>query len=104
MVPLSGPVSPLVCDELDSFQGNKKILSFTPSLLGRACLDSFVEKDCESHPGSVGKCHDQLAMSATGEGKGAVQHSSHDHKLPEVSAAAFYGALSHMYQHLGAAG
>lgn len=104
MVPLSGPVSPPAWDEWDLFPDNRKSSSFAPSLLGRACLDSFVEKDCESHPGSAGKCHDQLAMSATGEEKGAVQHSSHDHKLPEVSAVAFYGALSHMYEHLGAAG
>lgn len=63
-----------------------------------------MEKDGEHRPGSVGECHDQLAMSTTGKEKEVVWHSSHGHRLPEVSPIAFYGAVSQMYQQLGALG
>lgn len=63
--------------------------------LGSAYLDSCEEKDCEHCPGSVGECHDRLAMSAMGKEKEVVTHSSQNCTL--LGDIAFYESLCQMY-------
>ena len=58
--------------------------------LGSVCLDSFGEKDCEYHPGSMGECHDPLAMSAMGKEKRSGESFI---SRPHAPGGVFYSIL-----------